>query len=153
MMCPQCGQRIARDGAGKCPNCGMSYEARTSGLLKTSTVLISAANTDAVYHSVEDVPSPLRDLLVRSTSGLNSATILIADQGGKEQIAKAIRNLPVTAQRKLLPGFEDGPLGPWLEHTLLGYSVRQWAMGALGVLMLAAAIGICLFGGAGSGLR
>src|ERR1700730_4056796 len=111
MVCPQCAQRISRDGAGKCPQCGEPYKALTSGVLKTSRVLISAANTDAVYHSVEDVPSPLRDLLMPSTSGLNSAPLLIADQAGKEQIAKAIRKLPFTAQKKLLPGFERGPLG------------------------------------------
>ena len=35
-----------------------------------------------VYRSVEEVPDPLKRQLLRSTNGLNSATIVIADRRG-----------------------------------------------------------------------
>jgi hypothetical protein len=43
----------------------------------------------------------LRQTLLKSTKGLNSATILIADRRGRDQIARAIRNLPAEAQDRL----------------------------------------------------
>jgi hypothetical protein len=64
--------------------------------VKTSTILISAGELQNVYRSVEEVPDSLKRQLVRSTSGLNSATIVIADREGRKEIAKAIRNLPTS---------------------------------------------------------
>jgi hypothetical protein len=55
-----------------------------------------------VYRSVDDVPTRLRNKLLKSTNGANSATILIADRRGRKQIAKAMRHLPAHAQRRLL---------------------------------------------------
>ena len=57
-------------------------------------VLISVGETEAVYRSVKDVPAPLRRKLLKCTNGLNAATILIADQRGREEIARAMQNLP-----------------------------------------------------------
>jgi hypothetical protein len=64
-----------------------------NGIMKCSMILISSGETEAVYRSVQDVPLPLRRKLLKSTSGLNSATILIADRRGREEIARAMRNL------------------------------------------------------------
>ena len=38
--------------------------------------------------------------LLKSTNGANSATILIADRRGRQEIAKAMRNLPGPVQRR-----------------------------------------------------
>ncbi|HLN02834.1 MAG TPA: hypothetical protein VK335_26330 [Bryobacteraceae bacterium] len=65
-------------------------------MLKTSTILISSNDTESVYRSVRDIPEPLRKKLLRSTSGLNSRTILIADRRGQQQIARALQSLPGT---------------------------------------------------------
>jgi len=65
-------------------------------MLKTSTILISSNDTESVYRSVRDIPEPLRKKLLRSTSGLNARTILIADRRGQQQIARALQSLPVT---------------------------------------------------------
>ena len=70
--------------------------------MKSSTILISDGRTDAVYRSVAEVPQKLRKRLLKYTSGMNSATILIADRRGKEELAKAIRRLPGNAQQRLL---------------------------------------------------
>ena len=86
MICPECKRSF--DGIS-CPQCGA-----IKGTLKTSTILISAGEEQNVYHSLEEVPDPLKRQLLRSTNGLNSATIVIADREGRREIAKAIRNLP-----------------------------------------------------------
>lgn len=85
-----------------CPRCGQAVVSqRIAGMLKTSTILISADNTDGVYRSVEDVPEPLRKKLLRSTNSLNSRTMLIADRRGRQEIARALKKLPGASQRRL----------------------------------------------------
>ena len=88
MICPDCNHRFEGD-EDSCPRCG-----GMKGVVKTSTILISAGGTRKVYRSVDEVPGPLRKRLLRSTHGLNSATIVIADRQGRKEIAKAIRSLP-----------------------------------------------------------
>ena len=91
MRCPECKQTF--EGLpGACPHC-----AAGKGVVKTSTILISSRGQRNVYRSVEEVPEALKRELIRSTNGLNSATILIADRQGREELAKAIRNLPVSS--------------------------------------------------------
>src|SRR5438309_6263601 len=100
MNCARCRKKLQAD-ALRCPHCGHANPV-VSGTFQTSTVLISAAGADRVYRSVEDVPARLRTKLLKSTNGANSATILIADQRGRKEIAKAMRNLPGPSQRRLL---------------------------------------------------
>jgi len=88
MLCPECN-RSFEGPAGACPRCGGA-----KGVVKTSTILISSGESQTVYRSVEEVPDSLKRQLIRSTNGLNSATIVIADRQGRKEIAKAIRNLP-----------------------------------------------------------
>jgi hypothetical protein len=88
MICPDCQRSFE---GSSCPRC-----AAAKGIVKTSTILISAGELQNVYRSVEEVPDSLKRQLLRSTSGLNSATIVIADREGRKEIAKAIRNLPTS---------------------------------------------------------
>ena len=88
MICPHCHRNFE---GGFCPRCGA-----LKGIVKTSTILISSGEKQNIYRSVEEVPDSLKQQLVRSTSGLNSATIVIADREGRKEIAKAIRNLPTS---------------------------------------------------------
>jgi len=128
MTCPECNQTFDNN-EGFCPNCG-----KMKGVVKTSTILISAGGTRQIYRSVEDVPGPLRKRLLRSTNGLNSATIVIADRQGRKEIAKAIRSLPasVTAEVKT----EETPQG--LQLARLSPAVLRSAAAIL--LVIAAAI-------------
>jgi hypothetical protein len=64
--------------------------------------MISAGGSEHVYRSVDEVPAPLRTQLLKCTNGGNSATILIADRRGRAEIARAMRNLPGAAQRRLM---------------------------------------------------
>jgi hypothetical protein len=109
MLCPECN-RTYEGPAGACPRCGAA-----KGVVKTSTILISSGERQTVYRSVEEVPDSLKRQLIRSTNGLNSATIVIADREGRKEIAKAIRNLPapasspVQAEEPARPGLPTVP--------------------------------------------
>lgn len=58
--------------------------------IKTATILISTGDGTEVYRSVEELPHELRRKLADATNRPESATILIADQRGREEIAKAV---------------------------------------------------------------
>ena len=75
--------------------------------VKTSTIFISVGEKTQVFRSVEDVPPPLRKRLEQSTNGINSATILIADRRGREEILKAIRGLPSSVRSRLTGTFSN----------------------------------------------
>lgn len=72
--------------------------------LKSSTIFISVGEKTSVYRSVDEVPPRLRKKLEQSTNGINSATILIADRRGRQEIARAIRGLPSGMRSPLVPG-------------------------------------------------
>jgi hypothetical protein len=107
MICPEC--RRSFEGVS-CPRCGA-----VKGVVKTSTILISAGEMQSVYRSVEEVPDSLKQQLLRSTNGLNSATIVIADREGRKEIAKAIRNLPTSGQA---PEPSSSKLRPRILHLI-----------------------------------
>ena len=117
MICTSCRKKYS-DQDEKCPHCGEPRREAGSGVFQSSTVLISAEGADLVYRSMDEVPGPLRSQLLKSTNGANSATILIADRRGRQEIAKAMRQLPGTGQRRLmqslLSGTANGSRNGWL---------------------------------------
>jgi hypothetical protein len=121
MICPNCQRSF--EGVS-CPRCGA-----VKGIVKTSTILISAGEMRNVYRSVEEVPDSLKRQLLRSTSGLNSATIVIADREGRKEIAKAIRNLPTSEN-------QPEPRSP---------KVRPALLHVVGVVLLLAAAALIWF--------
>jgi hypothetical protein len=68
---------------------------------KSSTIFIATSDATRVYRSVRDVPAHLRRRLEESTSGTNSATILIADKRGREELVRALQGLPSEVQSRL----------------------------------------------------
>ncbi|MGB9455088.1 MAG: hypothetical protein WCB12_03535 [Bryobacteraceae bacterium] len=114
MKCKQCCGALAEEDA-TCPHCGAPNPA-AKGMYQTSTVLISAGGADLVYRSVEEVPASLRNRLIESTNGDNSRTILIYDERGRREIARAMRALPGPSQQRLLDTvFGHGqPADTWL---------------------------------------
>ncbi len=68
---------------------------------RSSTIFIATGEETRVYRSVEDVPPPLRRKLVESTRGLNSATILIADKRGREELVRALQGRASEVQSRL----------------------------------------------------
>lgn len=110
MLCPNCNRPLP-DGSNHCPGCGAGPSARQSGVMKTSTILIASEGASGVFHSMEELPDSLRQKLLKSTNGLNAATILIADRRGREEIAKAIRKLSSFRQRRLFRSVLGDVLG------------------------------------------
>lgn len=110
MNCSRCGKKFSEEEA-QCPHCGEPRPDGGSGVFQSSTVLISADGADRVYRSVDEVPYSLRHRLLKSTNSPNSATILIADRRGRQEIAKAMRNLPGTGQRRLMQSLLSGGSG------------------------------------------
>src|SRR5579862_1939467 len=69
--------------------------------VKTSTIFIAKGGKTKVYRSVSEVPPRLRKELEDSTNSFNSATILIADRRGREEIIRALNGLPSTLRSRL----------------------------------------------------
>jgi predicted amidophosphoribosyltransferase len=133
MICPRCRARF-EESSGACPRCGTA-NTRTKGTFQTSTVLIASSGGDRVYRSVQEVPASLRTRLLKSTNGANSATILIADRRGRHEIARAMRNLPGAAQRRLKRAMQ-GEVPP--------AAVQEWLTPARRKAILAVVVAIAL---------
>lgn len=69
--------------------------------LKTSTIFIAKGGATRVYRSVAEIPHDLRRQLEDCTNGFNSATILIADRRGREEIRRALNGMPSTLRTRL----------------------------------------------------
>lgn len=111
MTCPRCGIGYNTKKWGDCPHCGAASSRVLSGVMRTSTILISAGDEDdGIYRSFEEIPEPLRKLLAKSTTGANAGTIFIADERGRQEIGKAIRNLPNTLGSNTLTKTRTGPI-------------------------------------------
>jgi hypothetical protein len=96
--------------------------------------MISAEGADRVYRSVDEVPQALRTRLLQSTNGANSATILIADRRGRKEIARAMKNLPANARRRLMQSIlASADAQSWLSP-----GRRRVILAAVGLLALAA---------------
>lgn len=68
---------------------------------KSSTIFITNGEKTDVYRSLGDVPPGLRKKLQESTQGINSATILIADKRGREELVRALQGRPSEVQCRL----------------------------------------------------
>jgi hypothetical protein len=69
--------------------------------VKTSTIFIAKGERTRVYRSVQEVPERLRKELEQSTNGFNSATILIADRRGRQEILRALKGMPSGLRTRL----------------------------------------------------
>jgi hypothetical protein len=89
--------------------------------VKTSTIFIAKGGRTHVYRSVGEVPPRLRKELEESTNSFNSATILIADRRGREEIVRALNGLPSSLRTRLAtsmtvkPSAESArPVATWM---------------------------------------
>ena len=79
--------------------------------VKTSTIFIAKRGPTQVFRSVGEIPAKLRKELEESTNSFNSATILIADRRGREEIVKALNGMPSTLRSRLANSLTPRPAG------------------------------------------
>lgn len=79
---------------------------------RSSTIFIATGRETRVYRSVEDVPPELRQKLVSCTRGINSATILIADKHGREELVRTLQGRPSEVECRLLESLRSSQPEP-----------------------------------------
>lgn len=108
---------------------------------RSSTIYIATATHNGVYRSVTEVPTPLRRQLEESTTGLNSATILIADQRGREELIRALQGKPSGVQSRLADAIRANQAQRLPPRGLSRrFSLRSWLE-----ILLPAAIGASIW--------
>lgn len=72
---------------------------------KTSTILISSGGKLRSFRSLADVPQQMRERLIQSTSGPYSATLLIADEAGRQEVLRSLRGQPSAVESRWMRSF------------------------------------------------
>ncbi len=112
---------------------------------KSSTIFIATGEETRVYRSVDDVPPELRRKLTECTHGMNSATILIADKRGREELVRALQGRPSEVHCRLVENIrsrqqpEPATVLPVEKRSRIG-SLRTWFE-----LLLPVAVGASLW--------
>jgi len=101
--------------------------------VKTSTIFIAKTGRTQVFRSVGEIPARLRKELEQSTNSFNSATILIADRRGREEIMKALHGLPSNLRSRLANSLSPRPTeeakatqAAGQPATFVGFLRRNW---------------------------
>jgi hypothetical protein len=69
---------------------------------KSSTIFVATGEGTSVYRSIKEIPGPLRRKLQESMQGMHSATILIADKRGRDELIRALQGQPSNVQSRLI---------------------------------------------------
>jgi hypothetical protein len=136
MTCPRCRSEFD-NMHGVCPACGVRLLRNVSGVMKTSAVMIAARGERGFYHSVQDVPEPLRTRLIETTTSPNSGIIVIADRAGKEQLTQVMARREAHGEGTQQAGTEDAPADSPVLRSMARLPWLAWA-GFVAVLALAA---------------
>ncbi|MDQ2774166.1 MAG: hypothetical protein M3Y57_04445 [Acidobacteriota bacterium] len=108
---------------------------------RSSTIFVGTSTTTQVYRSLSELPPHLRRKLQESTQGINSATILIADKRGREELIRALQGRPTDIQCRLTENVRSRGRKPSETRSPgLVFSLRTWME-----LLLPVAVGASLW--------
>ncbi len=110
--------------------------------VKTSTIFIAKGKRTRVYRSVNEVPPKLRRELEASTNSFNSATILIADRRGRQEIQRVLNRLPSNLRSRLASSLIDRGTGT-------APTRRRFSLAAAGQFLLRNWVEVALPAGVG----
>jgi hypothetical protein len=107
---------------------------------KTSTILVSTGGKLRSYRTLEKMPEEMRRRLIQSTSGPYSATLLIADEAGRQEVLRSLRGQPSAVESRWMRSFSGSsePVRPVQKEV-----VQRWRRVA--EVALLAGIGLCLW--------
>ena len=71
--------------------------------LRTFTIMVYNSNGKQWFRSKDELPQELRQKLEETMQSSNSATILLADRNGREELAKALRGTPSALSSRYAP--------------------------------------------------
>jgi hypothetical protein len=108
---------------------------------RSSTIFIAVGDETRVYRCIEEIPPALRRRLHETTRSMNSATILIADKGGRAELVRALQGRPSSMQSRLIDAIRapQPEKAPAQEKRLSFALLRKWLQ-----LLLPAIIGASL---------
>jgi hypothetical protein len=99
---------------------------RRPHLLTKSTVFVSMGGTTKVYPSIDEVPAEVRRKLTARAGEWESATIVIADRQGREEVVRALRGQDSAVTLRIL-NESDASQETILSRTLdWVYRRRHW---------------------------
>lgn len=108
---------------------------------RSSTIFIATRDKMRIYRSVEEIPPRLRRKLQETTHSLNSATILIADKRGREELIRALEAQSAETRKRSEAVCSKTPAERQSQRKRLDLrSIRTWIE-----LLLPAAIGASLW--------
>jgi hypothetical protein len=98
------------------------------GTVRTSTVFVGVGKETRVFQSLDEVPEEIRRKFENTTGRGNSMSILIADQRGREELARSIQGLPSPVRSRLAELLRAGqPSARALAVRRMWTSWRLWA--------------------------
>jgi hypothetical protein len=107
---------------------------------KTSTILVSTGGKLRSFRTLEEIPEQVRQRLIRSTSGPYSATLLIADEAGRQEVLRSLRGQPSAVESRWMRSFSSPSEPARPAQAEVGQRWRRVAEVAL-----LAGIGLCLW--------